>query len=231
MMLLLALGCTDAAPKTDTSSTDSASPADSASDTAVEDTSPPQARGAPFLGLTAATSGSVLLEGCTLGVDVVDAATGVAVTSATLVADGRDWSGVTLPAGQRLRATATATGCTSRPDPAPFTSGTFSGEEGVFIVFWYTSVNLGYSALVENPETGDYIGGVVQIRAVDGTTDAQMDAVAAAVSTRANNLGDGRWAIAIDDPRRPIGEVLAALDAYPEVAEASPVWVEAPSWW
>lgn len=226
MMLLLALACTDPAPKTDTSSVDSASPADSAIDT-----SPPQVRGAPFLGLTAATSGSVLLDGCTLRVEVVDAASGAAVTSATLLADGRDWSGVTLPAAQQLRATATATGCTSRPDPAPFTSGTFSGEEGVFIVFWYTSVNLGYSALVENPETGDYVGGVVQIRAAEGTTDAQIEAVAAAIATRANNLGDGRWAIALDDPYRPIGEVLAALDAYPEVVEASPVWVDEPSWW
>lgn len=231
MMLLFALACTDPSTKPDTSFDDGSAPMDSAVDTSAQDTSPPAARGAPFLGLTAATSGSVLLDSCTLHVDVVDAATGTAVTSATLVADGRDWSGVALPAAQQLRATATATGCTSRPDPAPFTSGTFSGDEGVFMVFWYTSVNLGYSALVENPETGDYIGGVVQVRAADGTTDAQMDAVAAAVSTRANSLGEGRWAIAIDDTHRPIGEVLAALDAHPEVVEASPVWVAEPSWW
>ncbi len=231
MTLLLALACTDPSTKPDTSVEDTAAARDSAVDTSVADTSPPEARGAPYLGLTAATSGSVLLDGCTLHVDVVDAATGTAVTSATLAADGRDWSGASLPAAQQLRATATATGCTSRPDPSPFTSGTFSGEEGVFIVFWYTSVNLGYSALVENPETGDFIGGVVQVRVAEGTTAPQMDAVAVATSTRANDLGEGRWVLAIDDPHRPIGEVLAALDAHPEIVEAAPVWVTEPSWW
>jgi len=43
--------------------------------------------------------------------------------------------------------------------------------------------------------------------------------------------GDGSWVFALSDSRRPIGEVLSAVSAAPEVRTASPVWVTEPTWW
>jgi hypothetical protein len=199
-------------------------------DTAA-DTAPPAVKATPYLGLAAATTPGSLNSTCQMHVDVFESASGEVVASADLQAQGRDWSGVAIPAGVQLKATATATGCTNRADPAPFTSGTFSGEDGLFVVFWYTSVNLGYDNLEEGAEGGDYQPGAVRVRFVDGTTPEAVEAAAAGMGTTAVDQGDGTWVLAFTDGRRPVGDVLTAASGLEIVREAAPVWVSEPSWW
>ena len=224
ILFLSLAACTDKAIDLDTS------PAD---DSGTGDTSvfvPPGPQGDPYLGLSAATTPGSLRSECNIAVDVVESATGNPVASVQLAAQGRDWAGTPLPGGTLLRATATATNCVNRADPAPFTSGTFSGERGIFVVFWYTSVNLGYSSLTEGAETGDFIGGAIRVTFLDGTTPEAIASIAGGVSATAVDQGDGTWAFNFD-AQRPIGEVLAAVSNAEGVVAASPVWVTEPDWW
>jgi hypothetical protein len=214
--------------------TDKAATLDSApEDTGTEDTSvfvPPGPQGDPYLGLAAATTPGSLRSECNISVEVVESSSGNPVASVQLAARGRDWAGTPLPGGVLLRATATATNCVNRADPAPFTSGTFSGEQGIFVVFWYTSVNLGYSSLTEGSETGDFVGGSVLVTFAAGTPVETVQSAATTVSATPVDQGDGSWAFNFD-AQRPIGEVLAAVARLDGVVGASPVWVTEPDWW
>ncbi len=224
LFLPLLAACTDKSVILDTAP---------AEDTGTADTSvfvPPGPQGDPYLGLSAATTPGSLRSECNIAVEVVESATGNPVASVQLAARGRDWAGTPLPGGTLLRATATATNCVNRADPAPFTSGTFSGEQGIFVVFWYTSVNLGYSSLTEGSEAGDFVGGSVLVSYADGTPPEAVQAAATGVSATAVDQGDGTWAFSFD-PQRPIGEVLAAVSHLEGVVAVSPVWVTEPDWW
>jgi hypothetical protein len=224
--LLLLTACTEETDKRTDTDTGGYVPTDTGGDSA-----PPVVEATPYLGLAAATTPGSLASTCQLHVDVFKSADGEVVATADLAAQGRDWSGVAIPAGVQLKATATATGCTARADPSPFTSGTFSGEDGLFVVFWYTSVNLGYDNLEEGSESGDFVPGVVRVRFVEGTTPEAVQAAAAGLGTTAVDQGDGSWALSLSDARRPIGEVLTAASALDSVREAAPVWVTEPTWW
>ena len=223
LLLPALIACTDKSVDLDTAPDD-----DSGTDTSVF--VPPGPQGDPYLGLAAATTPGSLRSECTISVDVVESATGNPVASVQLAARGRDWAGTELPGGTLLRATATATNCVNRADPAPFTSGTFSGEQGIFVVFWYTSVNLGYSSLTEGAESGDFIGGSIRVTFLDGTTAEAVQAAAASVSASAVDQGDGTWSFTFD-AARPIGEVLAAASRLESVVATAPIWVTEPDWW
>lgn len=211
MLLALALGCAEEEPAPDT------------------DTGPWVAPLATtFLALAGNTYDGALKSTCTMRADVVSAADGSALASATLEpADGGLWGGLVLPEAEQVKATLTWSDCeNTAAGEGTFPSSAFSGEPGDLFVMYYNGVGAGFEWMEQGV---DHLGGEVRAQFVEGT--------------EVSSIAEGLGATSVADPdeaafqriawtdERSVGEVLAALTADPAFVWGEPVWVAKPSWW
>lgn len=223
---LLVLACTpekSAKPGSEAAVTD-----DSGDDTAVK---PPDiVLGDPYVGITTSTSAGSLRSDCRVSMAVRENASGEEVASLSMQSQGMDWRGTALTGGTQYKAVATVTDCVNLPDPEPFESGTFSGQEGIFIVLWTTGTNIGYASLTQGDEGGDFTGGEASVTFVDSTPDSYVQAQASAWGVEATNTTGTTYILTFDE-KIPVGQILATASADPDYKEGSPVWISKPSWW
>ena len=203
-------------------------PDDSGDDTAVK---PPDIiLGDPYVGITTATSAGSLRSDCHISMAVRENASGDEVATLSMDSQGMDWRGTGLTVGTQYNAIATVTSCVNLPDPEPFESGTFSGEDGIFIVLWTTGTNIGYASLEQGSEGGDYTGGQVSVTFVDSTPESYVQAQAAAWGVTATNESGTTYTLTFDE-KIPVGQILSTASADPDYKDGSPVWNAKPSWW
>ena len=232
-MLLLLFACTGGDDKVEEIGVDSA--IDDSGDTGS--VKPPEIiLGDPYVVMVAATTPGSLNSTCELDLEVANKSDGGVAATLSLQAKGRDWDGAGLTGGTQYQATFSAVGCTNRDDPEPYVSGTFSGQEGILFVLWYTGVNIGYDALEQGTEGWDFLGGEANIVVTAATPDADVQSIASAlgiVATLSGSTADGNTYLLTWESEANVGAVLATYteslgDNY---VSGNPTWLTEPDWW
>jgi hypothetical protein len=233
-VLLCAVGCTGDDDKAGGSIPVDTSQPDSGDTGSVK---PPEiVLGDPYVVMVAATTPGSLLSTCELDLEVANKSDGGVAATLSLSAAGRDWSGAGLTGGTQYQATFTATGCTNAGDKDPYVTGTFSGQEGILFVLWYTGVNSGYDALEQGTEGADFTGGEATVTVALTTDDATVQAEATSVGVTATLTGaddTGNIYFLTWENELNVGAVLSAFtadlgDAY---VSGTPTWISEPDWW
>jgi hypothetical protein len=212
-------------------------------DTSVADTAdtgsvkPPDiVLGDPYVVMVAATTPGSLNSTCELDLEIKNKSDGVVAASLALFANGRDWDGAPLTGGTQYQATFTAKSCTNREDPEPYVSGTFSGQEGLLFVLWYTGVNIGYDALEQGTEGGDFKGGEATVVSTSTADDAAVQAIATSLgitATLQTAAEEGNTYLLTWESEENVGAVLAAYTEQlgDDYVSGSPTWLTEPDWW
>ena len=192
--------------------------------------------GDPYVVMVAATSPGSLNSTCELDLEITNKSDGLIAATLALQANGRDWNGAGLTGGTLYSATFTALECTNAENPDPYVSGSFSGQEGTLFVLWYTGVNIGYDALVQATEGGDFVGGEATVVVLAATDDANVQAVATSVgvtATLASSAAEGNTYALTWESEANVGAVLSAYTEQlgDEYVSGTPTWVAEPDWW
>ena len=137
--------------------------------------------------------------------------------------------------GTQYRGSFNATDCVAGQDKT-YESSTFSGEKGYIFALWYTGVNIGYSALEQGSETGDFYGGQAKVTVANSYPETNMQSVAASIDATATlsstaatgNVYDVTWESELN-----VGEALShfTTEVGADFVAAEPVWIAKPSWW
>lgn len=186
---------------------------------------------APWLAITGSANAGAFKSTCTMSAALTAAADGSLIATVPLSpADGGRWAGVALPDGVQLKATLSWDDCENTPDgTGSFPSSTFSGLDGALFVLHYDGVDAGFEAMTQ---AVDHLGGKVQAQFVEGTTKADIDALATSVgATVAIDAADATSRTFAWTDDQSVADVLTALSADPGFLWGEPVWVARPAWW
>lgn len=233
-MLIYLLACTpEADDKGETAGVDTAI-SDSADTGSVK---PPEIiLGDPYIVMVAATTPGSLNSTCELDLEITNKTDGGVAASLALQAEGRDWDGAPLVGGTLYSAVFTAVNCSNLPDPEPYVSGSFSGQKGTLFVLWYTGVNIGYDALEQTAEGGDFLGGEATVVVANSTPDSNVVAVATSLGVSAalqSTAAEGNTYLISWESEVNVGAVLAAYTEQlgDDYVSGTPTWLTEPSWW
>lgn len=231
-MITLLLACSGEPDK------DGAIPIDTAADDSGDTGSvkPPDiVLGHPYVVVVAATTPGSLDSTCELDLVLTNKSDGTVAATLEMNAQGRDWAGTELVGGTLYTANFSAIDCNAADDKS-YESGSFSGQEGILFVLWYTGVNVGYDALEQGTEGGDFKGGEASVTVANSTPDANVQALATELGITATlqtadasgNVYALTWSTDLN-----VGEVLSEFtkrldDAY---VSGTPTWLTEPDWW
>lgn len=235
MLLPLLFACTDPGKTDDTAGVDNDTAADDSGDTGV--VKPPDiVLGDPYVAIVAATTNGSLASTCELDMTLTNVVDGSTAATLALRARGRDWSGASLTGGVQYKAEFSAIACNNGDDKY-FESGTFSGQEGILFVLWYTGVNIGYDALEQGSEGGDFVGGEATLVVRNSYPDGNVQSVAAGIgpitATLESSAADGNTYKLSWDDEENVAYVLSQFTEQlgEDYVSGSPAWLEKPSWW
>lgn len=191
--------------------------------------------GDPYVVMVAATSPGSLDSTCELDLTLTNKSDGTVAATLALQAKGRDWAGVGLTGGTLYTAYFAETGCNAGDDKT-YESGSFSGQEGILFVLWYTGVNVGYDALEQGTEGGDFKGGEATVTVANSTPDANVQAVAAELgltATLQSTDASGNIYFLSWETELNVGEVLSTFTQRldDDYVSGTPTWLTEPDWW
>jgi hypothetical protein len=234
LLLLLSLGaCTDGSDKSNSGETGAVVDTADTADSAVK---PPEIiLGDPYAVVVGASSPGSWASTCELDLKLVDNSDGSTAATIELAARGCDWAGAPLKGGTQYKGAFSATGCVAGQDKT-YESSTFSGEKGYIFALWYTGVNIGYSALEQGSESGDFYGGQAQITVANSYPDSNMQAIAAeidATATLSSTAASGNVYQVAWESELNVGEALSHFTAAvgTDFVAGEPIWIAKPSWW
>ncbi len=200
-------------------------------DTAVK---PPDiVYGDPYAVMVAATR--TVDSTCELDLTLKNNGDGSTVATIELAAKGCDWAGARLSGNTQYKGSFTATGCNAADDKT-YESSAFSGEEGYIFALWYTGVNIGYSALKQGVEDGDFLGGEANVTVANSYPESNVQALASDLGLTAElttTSDDGNTYHLTWETELNVGEVLSDFTAAAgkDYVAGEPVWIKKPSWW
>jgi hypothetical protein len=185
----------------------------------------------PWLGIAGNTYDGALKSTCEMSGEIVAASDGSLVGTIALdPADGGLWAGMALGEGNQVKGTLSWSDCENTPaGEGSFTSSSFSGEPGDLFVLYYNGVGAGFEWLEQGV---DHLGGEVRARFAEGTSEADIAALAGGLDATVEVDPEDETArlLAWTDDRNVV-EVLAALSGESTFGWGEPVWVAKPGWW
>ena len=202
-------------------------------DTAVK---PPDiVLGDPYAVVVGASSPGSWASTCDLDLTLKDNSDGSTAATVELLAKGCDWAGAPLTGGTQYKGYFSATGCVIGNDKS-YESSAFSGQEGYIMALWYTGVNIGYSALVQGDEEGDFYGGQAKVTVANSVPDSNVQAMAADIGVSAaldSTSASGNTYMLTWEDATNVGQVLSAFTeaAGDDFVAGEPIWITKPSWW
>ncbi len=187
--------------------------------------------GEPYAGIVATTAPGYLRSECSLGVELFEAGSAVAVDSVSINAQGGEWAGFVIAPETPYTAEAAWDTCTTvaSTGTGTFASNTFSGAAGDWFLFRYNGESGSFDSLTQRY---DYEGGVALVTFVDTATSADVEALA-------DSLGVSAEIVATDSKQyeitwrnaTPVGAVLASFAESELYLDGEPVWIRIPDWW
>ena len=234
LLLLLPLAaCAGDDEKPGTGETAAAVDTADTDDTAVKP--PTIVLGDPYAVVVGASSPGSWGSQCQLDLTLTNKSDGSTAGTVNLPAKGCDWGGVPLVGGTQYQGSFTATDCVAGQDKE-YESSTFSGQKGYIFALWYTGVNIGYSALEQGTEEGDFYGGEAKITVANSYPDSNMQAVASAIDATATlgaTAASGNVYQITGESDLNVGEALSHFTAElgADYVAGEPMWISKPSWW
>lgn len=202
-------------------------------DTAVKP--PDVVLGDPYAVVVGASSPGSWASTCDLDLTLKNNADGSTAATIELLAKGCDWAGAPLTGGTQYKGYFSATSCVLGQDKT-YESSTFSGQKGYIMALWYSGVNIGYAALEQGEEEGDFYGGQAKVVVANSYPDTNVQAHAADLGVAAELVSTGAsgntytltW-----DSELNVGQVLSDFTAAAgdDFVAGEPVWISKPSWW
>ncbi len=191
--------------------------------------------GDPYAVVVGASSPGSWGSMCELELKLTNNSDGSAVGTVNLPARGCDWAGMPLVGGTQYKGTFTATNCVAGQDKT-YESSAFSGQKGYIFALWYTGVNIGYSALEQGDESGDFYGGQAKVTVANSYPDNNMQALAdqiEATATLETTAASGNAYRVTWESDLNVGEALAHFTsgAGTDFVAGEPIWISKPSWW